>query len=179
MEIRKAMTAPVHTVRTTETIADAARLMAQHDVGAVPVFDDEDLAGIVTDRYIAVRGVAAGLDMNLPVVRVMTPKWRPAARPPASTTCWSGWSPTASGDSRSARPRARSWASSRSATSPGSTGTRARSGPRSAISAARAALLRRHLPRRDCRARAGPALAGPDFDPALVDDQHGDRALAQ
>jgi len=72
MEIRNAMTANVHTVRPADTIADAARLMAGFDIGAVPVLDGGELVGIVTDRDIAVRGVAAGLDMDLPVARVMT-----------------------------------------------------------------------------------------------------------
>jgi CBS domain-containing protein len=72
MEIYKTMTAPVRTMCSADTIAHAAKLMAEFDIGAVPVVDGEDLVGIVTDRDIAVRGVAAGLDMNQPIARVMT-----------------------------------------------------------------------------------------------------------
>jgi CBS domain-containing protein len=52
--------APV-TIRPEESIARAAQLMDRHAVGAVVVVnEDGSLAGIVTDRDIAVRGVARG-----------------------------------------------------------------------------------------------------------------------
>lgn len=41
-----------------DTLVKAARIMAELDVGAVPICDGEALVGIVTDRDIAVRGVA-------------------------------------------------------------------------------------------------------------------------
>jgi CBS domain-containing protein len=48
---------------TDTTAADAARKMADHDVGAIPVCDtDGRLRGVVTDRDLAVKIVAAGQD---------------------------------------------------------------------------------------------------------------------
>ena len=45
------------------TAADAARTMADNDIGAVPVCDsDGRLCGVVTDRDLAVKIVAAGRD---------------------------------------------------------------------------------------------------------------------
>lgn len=47
------------------TVAEAARLMRDAGVGGVPVLDDSDhqgLAGVLTDRDIAVKVVAEGLD---------------------------------------------------------------------------------------------------------------------
>jgi CBS domain-containing protein len=45
------------------TAADAARMMADDDIGAVPVCDaDGRLAGVVTDRDLAVKIVAEGRD---------------------------------------------------------------------------------------------------------------------
>jgi CBS domain-containing protein len=72
MEIREAMITPVRTLPASATIADAARLMAEHDIGAVPVVQGEEILGIVTDRDITIRAMATGLDPALPVVRVMT-----------------------------------------------------------------------------------------------------------
>jgi CBS domain-containing protein len=72
MEIRDCMITPVHTVCPTDTIAAAAKLMADFAIGAVPVIEDNLLRGIVTDRDIAVRGVAQGLDSGQPVARVMS-----------------------------------------------------------------------------------------------------------
>ncbi len=43
-----------------QTIADAARVMREAGVGAVLVVRDQELAGVVTDRDIVVRGVAEG-----------------------------------------------------------------------------------------------------------------------
>lgn len=41
-----------------QTIAEAARVMRDADVGAVLVVQGEELAGVVTDRDLVVRGVA-------------------------------------------------------------------------------------------------------------------------
>ena len=60
--IREVMTADPRTVPTSATVADAAREMRDGDVGAVVVVDNGSVAGIVTDRDIAVRVVAQGLD---------------------------------------------------------------------------------------------------------------------
>ncbi|SOD63987.1 CBS domain-containing protein [Streptomyces zhaozhouensis] len=50
-------------IPATESLDRAAQLMRELDVGALPVSDaNERLCGIVTDRDIVVRCVAAGLD---------------------------------------------------------------------------------------------------------------------
>ena len=57
------MTPQAEYVRTTDTVARAALAMADLDVGAVPVCDpDGRLAGILTDRDITVKVVAADKD---------------------------------------------------------------------------------------------------------------------
>jgi CBS domain-containing protein len=60
--IREVMTADPRTVEAGATVADAARQMRDGDVGAVVVVENGKVAGIVTDRDIAVRVVAEGLD---------------------------------------------------------------------------------------------------------------------
>jgi len=60
---RDIMTPDATCVRADETLVDAARRMRDLDVGALPVCgDDERLQGMVTDRDIVVRCVAAGGD---------------------------------------------------------------------------------------------------------------------
>jgi CBS domain-containing protein len=49
-------------VSATAPFQDAARLMRDQDVGAVIVVEDGKPYGIVTDRDIAIRGVAEGLN---------------------------------------------------------------------------------------------------------------------
>src|SRR5689334_16175101 len=55
------MTTSVEVVGPEETLQRAAQLMLELDVGALPVCNGRLLLGMVTDRDIAVRGVAAGL----------------------------------------------------------------------------------------------------------------------
>ena len=55
------MTRSVAVVGRAETLQAAARRMKEMDVGALPVTDGKALVGMVTDRDITVRGVAAGM----------------------------------------------------------------------------------------------------------------------
>lgn len=69
------MTPDVQCVGPGESLVEAAALMRQLDVGALPVCEGDRLLGMITDRDIAVRAVAEGLDPNVTAVReVMTPK---------------------------------------------------------------------------------------------------------
>jgi CBS-domain-containing membrane protein len=61
MHIADIMTRSIATVRRGETLQAAAARMRDLDVGALPVLDGQALAGMVTDRDIAVRGVAEGM----------------------------------------------------------------------------------------------------------------------
>jgi CBS domain-containing protein len=60
-KIADIMTRSLATVRRDETLQAAARRMAEMDIGALPVLDGKAVAGMVTDRDITVRGVAAGM----------------------------------------------------------------------------------------------------------------------
>jgi CBS domain-containing protein len=74
MKIHEIMTPAVQCVRPGDNLVEAAGLMRDLDVGVVPVCDHHDLVGILTDRDIAVRAVAAGCDPARTFVRdVMTP----------------------------------------------------------------------------------------------------------
>lgn len=69
------MTPDPRTVTPRSTLADAARLMAELDVGILPVVDGPEtlaLVGVVTDRDLAVRGLAQGRDGGAPVAECMT-----------------------------------------------------------------------------------------------------------
>jgi CBS domain-containing protein len=55
------------------SVAQAARIMSERQVGAVPVIDGERVAGIFTERDVLSRVVAAGIDpVATPVSRVMS-----------------------------------------------------------------------------------------------------------
>lgn len=55
------MTRAVEVIQRDDTIQHAAQRMRALDVGALPVCDGKALVGMVTDRDIAVRGVATGM----------------------------------------------------------------------------------------------------------------------
>lgn len=62
------------TLTSLAMVAEAAKLMAKRHMGAVLVVDRDRLVGIVTERDIAVRVVAAGRDpATTKVAAVMTP----------------------------------------------------------------------------------------------------------
>src|SRR5438034_580010 len=75
MQVKDIMTRGVQCTRPSASIQEAARNMRELDVGLLPVCGDNDrLAGMISDRDIAIRAVAAGQDpKNTQVQDVMTP----------------------------------------------------------------------------------------------------------
>jgi CBS domain-containing protein len=72
LKARHLMNSCIEYVKEDETVREVASLLATKDIGAVPVFDkDGYLAGMITDRDIAVRVVAAGKDPDLPVSEIL------------------------------------------------------------------------------------------------------------
>jgi CBS domain-containing protein len=69
MLIRDIMTTEVKLVHPDTRIAEAASVMKDFDIGALPVVDDGEPVGMVTDRDIAVRVVADGRDPKRTTVR--------------------------------------------------------------------------------------------------------------
>ncbi len=66
------MTRDVISIGSNDTIRQAAMMMADLKVGSLPVCDGEKLVGTVTDRDIAVRGVASGVEPVAPVIEIAT-----------------------------------------------------------------------------------------------------------
>jgi CBS domain-containing protein len=72
MKISEVMTRNVETIRPDQTAQDAARFMLKADAGSIPVADGDRLIGMITDRDIAVRGIARGYGPDTPVRELMT-----------------------------------------------------------------------------------------------------------
>ncbi len=72
MRCREIMTSSVKTATRDMTLQDAAVLMRDGDMGAVPVVEDGKLVGIVTDRDIVVRSIADGKPASSSVGEAMT-----------------------------------------------------------------------------------------------------------
>lgn len=69
MKIQQIMTRGVFTVSPDDHLVEAAGLMRLHDVGVLPVVENDKMVGIVTDRDIVLRGVADGVDAHAMQVR--------------------------------------------------------------------------------------------------------------
>jgi CBS domain-containing protein len=62
--VAEVMTTNPTKVSRHASASDVAKLMREDDIGAVPVVEDGRLVGIVTDRDLALRVVAAGRNPN-------------------------------------------------------------------------------------------------------------------
>jgi CBS domain-containing protein len=75
MKVEDVMTLSPTFCTTQDPVFEAAKIMAQRDVGVVPICESMDtrrLIGCLTDRDIVVRVVAEGRNPSVPVVDVMT-----------------------------------------------------------------------------------------------------------
>lgn len=72
MKVREAMTGNVCLAAPDRSIREAARMMADQDIGALPVGENDRLIGMITDRDIAVRAVAQGLGPDTQIREVMS-----------------------------------------------------------------------------------------------------------
>ena len=62
MKVQEIMTKEVELVHPDDSLMEAARKMRVRDIGFLPVCDGDRLVGAVTDRDLALRGVAEGID---------------------------------------------------------------------------------------------------------------------
>jgi CBS domain-containing protein len=72
MRIREVMSRDVILASPRQTIGEVAQMMSARDIGFMPVGDRDRIIGMITDRDIVVRGLAAGKGPNTPVGDVMT-----------------------------------------------------------------------------------------------------------
>jgi CBS domain-containing protein len=71
--ISEIMTTKLHTIRPDASIEEAAQIMAEQDIGWLPVVNHEHrLVGVLTDRDIVLRAVAKAKDVDTKVEQVMS-----------------------------------------------------------------------------------------------------------
>ena len=72
MKVSEVMTDNVQTVRPDQRVQEAASFMLSADAGSIPVAEGDRLVGMITDRDIAVRGIAKGHGPDTPVRELMS-----------------------------------------------------------------------------------------------------------
>ncbi len=75
MKISEVMTRDLEYVDVDDSLQSAARLMRRRNIGFVPVVEQATVVGLVTDRDLAVRAVAEGMNPTITRVQeIMTPR---------------------------------------------------------------------------------------------------------
>lgn len=72
MKVSNCMTKNVQVANPDQTIRDAAMAMSRLDAGVMPVGENDRLVGMITDRDIAIRGVAEGKGPETKIRDVMS-----------------------------------------------------------------------------------------------------------
>src|SRR5215470_12054193 len=72
MKVSEIMTRDVFLASPGQKLRDVAAEMEKHDIGVLPVGDNDRLVGMITDRDIAIRGISHGLGPDAPVRDVMS-----------------------------------------------------------------------------------------------------------
>lgn len=72
MKIANVMSRDVHFISPDTTLREAAGQMKQIDAGCLPVAEHDKLVGMLTDRDIAIRGIAAGKGPDAKVREAMS-----------------------------------------------------------------------------------------------------------
>lgn len=71
-KVSEIMSANVCSVQSSDSIETVAKVMADQDMGFVPVVEGQKLVGAVTDRDIVVRGLAKGCNPSASIQDIMT-----------------------------------------------------------------------------------------------------------
>ncbi len=73
MLVREAMNEQIETIEPETTVIEAAQMMRDGDFGALPVMQNDELIGIVTDRDLTIRVLAEQRDpQEVSIMEVMT-----------------------------------------------------------------------------------------------------------
>jgi CBS domain-containing protein len=62
--VRDAMTEDPRSIGASASVVEAARLMRKEHIGSLPITDDKNLVGMITDRDITTRVVAEAADLT-------------------------------------------------------------------------------------------------------------------
>lgn len=85
MKIKDVMSRDIVSLNAEDTVERAAELMRNYNVGSIPICNGEKVVGIITDRDIAIRSVASGVNFKSQKVREIMSSNPVCANPTIST----------------------------------------------------------------------------------------------
>ena len=62
MKVKDVMTRNVEVIQPNDSLQMAAQKMRDRDIGFLPVYEGDELIGVVTDRDIVIRAIAGGMN---------------------------------------------------------------------------------------------------------------------
>lgn len=71
-DLQSVMAQHVVTVSPSQSVQEAAALMNQYNIGSIPVVENGQVRGIITDRDITLRSTAQGMNGQTPISQVMS-----------------------------------------------------------------------------------------------------------
>ncbi|MDD4036018.1 MAG: CBS domain-containing protein [Bacilli bacterium] len=74
VKVKDIMTKKVITASKDDTFYKVAILMKENDIGFVPIMEDNNLIGVITDRDIVIRGIANKENHDSKIDKYITPK---------------------------------------------------------------------------------------------------------
>lgn len=74
MKAKDIMSRNIIAVSEKTSIKDLAKLMKEKDIGFVPIFNENKITGVITDRDIVINAIANNTDLNKEVKEYMTTK---------------------------------------------------------------------------------------------------------
>ncbi|MBX3480233.1 MAG: CBS domain-containing protein [Caulobacter sp.] len=72
MQVSEVMTRNPKVAKPSDTVAEVARRMTEIESGVIPVVEDDEIRGLITDRDIALRVVGEKRSFDTPVGEVMS-----------------------------------------------------------------------------------------------------------
>ena len=85
-KISEVMSNDVCSVQSSDSIATVAKVMADKDMGFLPVVEGQKLVGAVTDRDIVVRGLAKDQSVDVSIKGIMSSKVKSVSQDDDFTT---------------------------------------------------------------------------------------------
>ena len=71
MKVKEVMTREVEFIQPNDSLQTAAQKMRDRDIGFLPVYEGDEVVGVVTDRDIVIRGIVGGMNPEAIVGREM------------------------------------------------------------------------------------------------------------
>jgi len=72
MKVKKIMSKSIIAANASTSISEVCRNMKEYDIGFIPIQNNDDFVGVITDRDIVIRAISKGADINDSVEKYIT-----------------------------------------------------------------------------------------------------------